>query len=76
MSGYICECGEEPDFLGIGGGEKLAEELGIPFLGRIPLNAEVSQASDEGIPFVYKFPENPASKKVMEIADRVEEIVG
>jgi len=76
MSGYICgECNQEFDFLKRGGGEALAEELGVPFLGRIPLHPEVSQASDEGIPFVYKFPDNPASKKMVEIAKRLEEIV-
>lgn len=77
MSGYICgECGQEFYFLKKGGGEELAEELGVPFLGRIPLHPEVSQASDEGIPFVYKFRDNPASKEMVRIAHKLEEIVG
>jgi ATP-binding protein involved in chromosome partitioning len=77
MSGYICgTCGNESDYMIKGGGEALAAELGVPFLGRIPLHPEVSQASDEGVPFVYKFPDNPASKMVMEIAQKLEEIVG
>ena len=73
MSGYICaECGEEFELMKGGGGKALAEELGVPFLGRLPLHLEVSTACDEGIPFVYKYPENPVSKKLKEIAERLE----
>lgn len=76
MSGYICgRCGKEFYFLKVGGGEALAKELKVPFLGRIPLHPELSEASDSGVPFVYKYPNNPASKIMMEIADKVEEIV-
>jgi Mrp family chromosome partitioning ATPase len=40
MSGHVCgRCGHETDVFGSGGGEKLARELGIPFLGRIGLAA-------------------------------------
>lgn len=77
MSGYICgECGQEFDFMIRGGGEALAEELGVAFLGRLPLHPEVSSASDEGVPFVYKYPDNPASKQMVEIAHKLEEMVG
>lgn len=73
MSGYICgKCGKEFDLMKKGGGEALAEELGVPFLGRLPLHPEVAEASDEGVPFVYKYPNNPVSKKMMEIAERLE----
>jgi ATP-binding protein involved in chromosome partitioning len=73
MSGYICgECGEEFDFMKRGGGEALANELGVPFLGRLPLHPEVAGACDEGIPFVYKYPDNPVSKKMVAIAERLE----
>ncbi len=76
MSGYICgKCGNEFDYMKRGGGEMLAEELGVPFLGRIPLHPEVSRSCDEGTPFVKQFSDNPASKMMMEIAKRLEEIV-
>ena len=76
MSGYICgKCGHEFDLLKRGGGEELALELGVPFLGRLPLHPEVSQACDEGVPFVFKFPDNPTSKKMVEIAMQLEEII-
>lgn len=76
MSGYICgDCNNEYDFMKRGGGEGLAEELGVPFLGRLSMHPEVSRACDEGVPFVYKYPDNPVSKKMVEIARRLEEIV-
>jgi len=76
MSGYICsECGNEFDFMVRGGGEMLADELGVPFLGRIPMHGEVSRSCDEGVPFVYKYPDNPVSKQLMGIAEHLDEIV-
>ena len=73
MSGYICpSCGEEFDVMLSGGGEKLAKDTGVPFLGRIPLHPELSEACDSGIPYVYKYPDNPASKIVMEIAKTID----
>lgn len=75
MSGYHCPCGEEFYYMGKGGGEALAEELGVPFLGRIPLEEEVSRACDEGVPHVLKYPDCRASKAMMEIAKKVEQIV-
>ena len=51
MAGYTCpHCGEESDPFGSGGAEAAAQELGIPFLGRIPLDPGVRQASDDGVP--------------------------
>lgn len=76
MSGYICpECGEEFDVMLTGGGEKLARDLGVPFLGRIPLHPQLSEACDVGVPYVYKYPDNPASKMVMELARKIDETV-
>lgn len=51
MSGYVCpHCGEESDPFGSGGAERAAIELGIPFLGKIPLDPAVREASDSGEP--------------------------
>jgi ATP-binding protein involved in chromosome partitioning len=51
MAGYLCpHCGEMSDPFGSGGAEAAAKELGIPFLGRIPLDIKIRMASDEGIP--------------------------
>lgn len=51
MSGYICpHCGEESDPFGHGGAEKAAHEMGLPFLGRVPLDLSIRVDSDAGKP--------------------------
>ena len=51
MSGYACpHCGEVSDPFGRGGAEAEAEKLGLPFLGRIPLDIAIRRQSDEGVP--------------------------
>jgi len=51
MAGYICpHCGESSDPFGSGGAEAAAKEIGVPFLGRLPLSAAVRAASDAGNP--------------------------
>ena len=51
MAGYACpHCGETSDPFGSGGAEAAAAELGVPFLGRLPLSAELRVASDAGVP--------------------------
>jgi Mrp family chromosome partitioning ATPase len=71
MSGMICpHCKQEIDLFGKGGGQKAAEEMGVPFLGAIPIDPEMRKAGDEGRPFVIRRGEtNPtweAVDKVME----------
>ena len=51
MAGYICpHCGESSDPFGRGGVETAAAELGIAFLGRLPLSSALRAASDAGTP--------------------------
>jgi ATP-binding protein involved in chromosome partitioning len=51
MAGYICpHCGESSDPFGQGGAEASAKQLGVPFLGRLPLSASLREASDAGTP--------------------------
>lgn len=53
MSGFTCpSCGKPIDLFKVGGGEKAAEELGVPFLGRIVIDPEVCEAGDRGTPFI------------------------
>jgi ATP-binding protein involved in chromosome partitioning len=53
MSGFICpDCGSEHDIFGKGGGEEFAEDVDMPFLGRIPLDPSVREGGDEGGPIV------------------------
>lgn len=61
------------DFFGSGGGEKLAEQRNIPFLGRIPLQATVREGGDYGRPIVISEPDSPAGKALTEMAQNVAE---
>jgi MinD-like ATPase involved in chromosome partitioning or flagellar assembly len=76
MSGFKCpHCGKEIDLFKIGGGEKAAVELQVPFLGRIPLDPEIVQNCDRGKPFVVAEPDSPAAKAFREITDRLTEFL-
>lgn len=69
MSGMRCpHCGGGIDLFGTGGGKKAAEELGVPFLGSIPIDPEMRKAGDEGRPFIITH-SNPGS--TWEHVDRV-----
>ena len=76
MSGFLCpHCGKEINLFKMGGGEKAARELGVPFLGRIPLDPEIVQNCDQGKPFVAVNPNSPAAKAFYEITERIEEFI-
>ena len=63
MSGLICpHCGKEVDVFKVGGGEAAAKELGLPFLGRIPLDPQIVVGTDAGKPFVLEHPDSPAAR--------------
>ena len=65
MSGLVCpHCHEEIDLFGAGGGKKIADQLGVPFLGSIPLDPEMRKAGDEGRPFVIRSKDSPTWKSV------------
>jgi predicted Fe-Mo cluster-binding NifX family protein len=54
MSGYVCPaCGERVEIFGSGGGERLAREMRVPFLGRIPVEPGVSVSGDAGVPYAH-----------------------
>jgi Mrp family chromosome partitioning ATPase len=53
MSGFVCPtCGDRTDVFSIGGGEKMAQSTNVPFLGRVPLAAEIVALSDAGKPLI------------------------
>jgi ATP-binding protein involved in chromosome partitioning len=71
MSHFVCpDCGHESDIFGKGGGERTAGELGIPFLGRIPLYEPIRVGGDMGVPIVVSEPESPAAKAIMSVAEQ------
>ncbi|AEH43987.1 ATPase-like, ParA/MinD [Thermodesulfatator indicus DSM 15286] len=72
MSGFICpHCGKEVDLFKRGGGERLAEELGIKFLGRIPVDPRVVAAGDSGKPMIAAFPESKTAEAFEELVRNV-----
>jgi ATP-binding protein involved in chromosome partitioning len=76
MSGMVCpHCGEEIEVFSEGGGMAISEDMDVEFLGSIPIDPRVSSASDEGVPFIIKYPEAPASKSFMKIIEKIEEKV-
>ena len=76
MSGMICpHCGETIEVFSKGGGERVAEEMDVEFLGSIPLDPRISADSDEGTPFILRHPDSPASKEFMRIVEKIEEKV-
>lgn len=76
MSGFECpHCGETVNIFGKGGGEDLAKELGLPFLGSVPLDTKVREAGDSGVPTVNAGPESPAGEALREVARTVARIL-
>ena len=72
MSGFVCpHCGERTDLFGRGGGRRLAERAGVPFLGEVPLGASVVAAGDRGRPTVADAPESPEGRAFLSVAERV-----
>jgi ATP-binding protein involved in chromosome partitioning len=78
MAGYICpHCGEGSDPFGSGGAEAVAAEIGVPFLGRLPLSPSVRAASDAGDPpAAGAGPEAAAFAKLAESVAQALETVG
>lgn len=63
--------GTKMDIFGSGGGEKLAKEAGVPFIGAIPMDASVRQGGDSGKPVVISHPDSPVAKALRAIAEDV-----
>lgn len=77
MSGFACpSCGDVHDVFGRGGGEDLAGQMDVPFLGRVPLDPSVAQMGDTGKPTVVSAPDSAAAKALADILDRVEDAIG
>ena len=71
MSYYACpNCHHESDIFGHGGGERLAEQLGIPFLGRLPVYQPIREGSDNGVPIVVSEPGSTAGRAFTLAAER------
>ena len=76
MSGMICpHCGETIDLFSRGGGKKAAEELGVAYLGAIPLDPEMVKAGDEGRPIILQHADSPTGKAVDAVMENLVRLV-
>jgi ATP-binding protein involved in chromosome partitioning len=72
MSHFVCpDCGRETDLFGKGGGERLAGELSVPFLGQIPLHEPVRRGGDAGVPIVLGDADSAPARALVAAAERV-----
>lgn len=72
MSGFICPyCGREIDLFGMGGGEKAANDLKVPFLGRVPVELEMVKSGDSGEPFIQSKKETGTAKIIDGIINKI-----
>jgi ATP-binding protein involved in chromosome partitioning len=72
MSHFVCpSCRHESDIFGKGGGEALASELGVPFLGRIPLYEPIRRGGDTGVPITIGEPGSLAAEAFRSAAERL-----
>ena len=72
MSFFVCpSCGDTSHIFGHGGAEAEATRLGLPFLGKIPLEIAIRETADAGTPIVVNQPDSPHAKAYLDIAAKV-----
>ena len=72
MSGFVCpKCGENTDILKSGGGEDMAMQMAVPFLGRIPIDPQIVQACDAGKPYVSHYSRGPTANAFKRILTKI-----
>jgi ATP-binding protein involved in chromosome partitioning len=77
MSGFVCpKCGQNTDIFKSGGGQSMAAQLQVPFLGRIPIDPEIVLACDSGRPYVKHYSRSRAAKAFKEAIKPLIELDG
>jgi ATP-binding protein involved in chromosome partitioning len=72
MSLHICsKCGHQEPIFGTGGGERMAEQYGVPLLGNLPLDIHIREEADAGQPSVVADPDGPAARAYLDIARKM-----
>ena len=71
MSYFADAAGNRTPIFGVGGGRKLADESGVPFLGELPIDPRVAECGDTGEPIVRKYPDSPVSKAYLQLSQTV-----
>jgi ATP-binding protein involved in chromosome partitioning len=77
MSGFTCpHCSKQVDIFKRGSSEKAAKEMGIPYLGAIPIDPDISSHSDSGVPFISNDKDGPSTRAFKDIVDKVKVEIG
>jgi ATP-binding protein involved in chromosome partitioning len=72
MSYFICPCcGERTEIFGHGGANEAADELGLDFLGEVPLHSQIRAGGDSGTPITVSDSDSPQAEAFRRIAERV-----
>jgi ATP-binding protein involved in chromosome partitioning len=77
MSYFACpHCGERTEIFLAGGGQRLADEVGVPLLGQVPLQARMPDLGDSGTPVVIADPDSPAAQALVGVAEALRKRAG
>ncbi len=72
MSGFNCpHFGKPIDLFKVGGGERAAHSLGVPFLGRIPIDPKIVDSGDNGLAYIYDYAKKPAGEAMQKIVNKI-----
>jgi ATP-binding protein involved in chromosome partitioning len=76
MSGFSCpHCGEKIELFGTGGGEKTANQMGVPFLGRIPFDPQMVACGDSGVCYQESHSDSAVTKVFVDVAAAMSKLV-
>ena len=71
MSYFICDgCGKHHNIFRTGGGERISKALGVPLLGKVPLEPSVADCGDLGTPAVLRYPNSESGRTFADIAEK------
>jgi len=77
MSGFVCpRCGEVTEVFRSGAGRRIAVDMGVPFLGSIPMDPDVAEASDAGRPYIHAYAGSATAAIMQEIVRPIAELTG
>ncbi|MGC8472715.1 MAG: Mrp/NBP35 family ATP-binding protein [Acidimicrobiales bacterium] len=73
MSGFVCShCGTPTEIFGGSGGQSIADALGVPLLGRVPISASLRSGADGGRPIFAEDPDDPAARALQAISVEID----
>ena len=68
MAGFVAPDGERYQIFGEGGGQELADEIGVPLIAKVPLTMPLREQADAGVPLVISDPDDPAAQAIRQAA--------